>query len=228
MLLSQTNQLFNTHCGMQGIEVINYSIKKCKYNISNNRQFFMGVAMLLVVLYHCYCVIGGNIVLSLFKRGYIGVDIFLFFSGLGLCYSYSNNSLKLFYFNRLWRILPMYWVWAIAHLAVYCIENAFKPSFSDVFGLFSMFSYFWGVGEIRSNWYLSALLCLYLLFPMIFSCVKRWKFVFLLLVLFSSATALYALPFEWYHAAFIGRLYIFTLGIIYYHGIGSNNLFSND
>ena len=110
-----------------------YDIIKTK--ILNNRPFFTGIAIILVVLYHYYCAVSNVRLLSIFRRGYIGVDIFFFFSGLGLGYSYNKNSLTQFYKNRLWRIMPLYWIWAIVHLVAICIQKDIIPSFLDIFGI---------------------------------------------------------------------------------------------
>ena len=155
-----------------------YDILKSK--ILNNRLFFTGSAIILVVLYHYYCAASNVHLLSIFKRGYIGVDIFFFFSGLGLGYSYNRNSLAQFYKNRLWRIMPLYWIWAIVHLIAVGIQNNIIPSFLDVFGIFTTLSYY-GIGSIRSNWYLSAILLLYIAYPILYTLTKKYKWIFLLL-----------------------------------------------
>ncbi|WP_157257573.1 acyltransferase family protein [Dysgonomonas macrotermitis] len=183
--------------------------------ILNQRYFYMGIAMLLVVLYHCYCAIPTLPIFPIFSKGYIGVDLFLFFSGLGLSYSYNNKTLKMFLQNRFTRILPLYWIWAIVHLCVVCVQTHTFPTIIDVFGLFTTLSYY-GIGAIRSNWYLSALLFFYLFFPLLFKIINKWKWYALFVIAFISAAFLYYFHFSWYHDAFIGRFYIFCLGIYVY------------
>lgn len=176
----------------------------------------MGIAILLVVLYHYYCAIPTLPIFQLFSKGYIGVDLFLFFSGLGLSYSYNSKPIKVFFQNRFTRILPLYSIWAIVYLCVVCIQMHTIPTITDVFGLFTTLSYY-GIGAIRSNWYLSALLFFYLFFPLLFKFVSRWKWYALFVILGISATLLYYFHFNWYHDAFIGRFYIFCLGIYFYN-----------
>lgn len=146
--------------------------ERSKKVILNHRFFFMGIAILMVILYHIYCVFSDISVLRLFRRGYIGVDIFFFFSGLGLCFSYLRNPLLLFYKNRLLRIMPLYWIWAFIHVIVIYIDTKSYPTLLDLFGIGTTLSYY-GIGSIRSNWYLSALLFLYLLFPILFYFIKQ-------------------------------------------------------
>lgn len=161
----------------------------------NNRFYFMGIAMIFVVLYHCYCSIKEFDFLFLFSKGYIGVDIFFFFSGLGLSFSYLKNDLSRFYKNRFLRIMPLYWVWAIIHVVVlYFYKSKLSiPSTLDIFGIATTLSYY-GIGSIRSNWYLSASICFYLLFPLLFTIIKKmglWgitSVIFLSLLLFSNYT----------------------------------------
>ncbi len=187
----------------------------------NNRHFFMGVAMILVVLFHCYCTANYRGLFDLFKYGYIGVDIFLFFSGFGLSFSFCKNSLMQFYRNRITRIIPLYWAWALIQLIVISYSNNILPTFIDIFGLFSTLSYY-GIGSIRSNWYLSAAICLYSLFPVIFLMVKKWKWGSVLLILLISIIAQQILPHNHYHNAFIERIYIFLLGIITFQILEGN------
>lgn len=65
------------------------------------RKQFMGIAILMVLLYHLYCCLPNIEVLHLFKYCYGGVDVFMLVSGYGLCFSYKKNSIKDFYIHRM-------------------------------------------------------------------------------------------------------------------------------
>lgn len=91
------------------IHLFNITTKTFRQSINEDRFIYYGIAILFVVLYHLYCRTGLGVVAP-FSKGAIGVDIFLFFSGYGLCYSYEKNTLKKFYWRRFKRILPMFWV----------------------------------------------------------------------------------------------------------------------
>lgn len=69
--------------------------KGLRQSINEDRMLDYGIAILLVVLYHLYCQTQLAIVAP-FKYGVISVDIFLFFCGYGLCFSYEKNSLREF------------------------------------------------------------------------------------------------------------------------------------
>lgn len=61
-------------------------------NLTLNRPFLLGVAIIMVIIYHFF-----SWTINPFGRfniGYIGVDIFLFLSGWGLSYSYKKTILK--------------------------------------------------------------------------------------------------------------------------------------
>ena len=74
--------------------------------ISAYRGELMGFAILIVMLFHMG-VPRSSSWYGLVRMGNLGVDIFLFLSGMGLWYSWSKNpALRQFYFNRVIRIYP--------------------------------------------------------------------------------------------------------------------------
>lgn len=78
-----------------------------KTTLRDTRSMMMGIAILMVILYHTVC---SNLPMGLLTipatYGLIGVDIFLFLSVYGLCYSLQNKNLREFYGRRFMRILP--------------------------------------------------------------------------------------------------------------------------
>lgn len=99
-----------------------------------------------------------------------GVEIFLFLSGMGLFYSLSRNPrLSCFYRKRIKRILPAYLVfggigWLI--LDIMLKKTGWVQFFLD----FTTIS-FWTQGR-RLVWYISLILILYLLFPLLYRIVS--------------------------------------------------------
>lgn len=86
--------------------------------ISKNRTYLMGIAMILVVIYHAFsCVYNPIGVLNI---GYVGVDIFLFLSGFGLASSFEKNKISNFYKNRFTRIYPIYFIGVLTTYLIMC------------------------------------------------------------------------------------------------------------
>lgn len=119
-----------------------------------------GVAITLVILYHASGVLG----LKNYSHGEVGVDIFLFISGLGLAWNYRDESAWAFLCRRLLTVLPRYWL----ALAVLVLLNAIllkkSPSGVDVVlhalclhGYFP--EYFFSI--VDSLWYISTIVSLY-------------------------------------------------------------------
>ena len=78
--------------------------------IGKHRSALMGLAMILVFLHHARSEKFGftptGIWNECFQYFSLSVDIFLFLSAFGLCFSLKKNSIKKFYYNRFKRILP--------------------------------------------------------------------------------------------------------------------------
>ena len=143
-------------------------MKSLQFNIDNSisnyifdcikkyRNAFYGFSILYIILYHMG-------VSPIFGRGFIGVDVFLFFSAFGCCFSLQKHSLATFYIRRLNRIYPLF---VISNLLKQLIEryNGLEleawDSFCDITGL----TYF-GVGGIHKLWFIPSLMILYIITP---------------------------------------------------------------
>jgi len=192
------------------------NIQQFCLDIESSRFYYMGIAMLFVIFYHLYCILPSFSFFSLFKFGYIGVDIFLFFSGFGLCFSYTKNTKLIFYKNRIFRIYPLYLIWAFVHAVFILLYQGIDINLFDIMGLITTLSYY-GLGKIRANWYLSALFLLYTCFPLFFLLVNKFREISILLFsLLLPITVLHFFNFEWYHEVFICRLFPFISGIYCY------------
>ena len=81
-------------------------------NISRYRSELMGAAMLFIILFHVP-LDRSNEFFGLRRCGNVGVDMFLFLSGIGLWFSWVKNpSVWQFYKRRLLRIYPAWLVMA--------------------------------------------------------------------------------------------------------------------
>ena len=183
--------------------------------LSKNRTQLMGAAMVLILLHHMWCFPYPTIFLQVFKFGYFGVDVFIILSGFGLCFSYERSSVLSFYVRRLKRILPLYW---LAVLLVICLGFLFhfrEYTFTQGISYLTTLSYY-GIGGVMSNWFVSAILILYLLFPFFYKLTCKHPYI-----VFGAINALSLLAFalfdiDWRFECLIARVPSFIFGIICY------------
>ena len=154
--------------------------------ISESRNIMLGISSLLIILFHSGSLnfnelLGQNIISNILNfikaTGNIGVDIFLFLSGIGLYFSFTKNNLKQYYKNRFIRIIPTFLI--IVFLFT-CLTKAYdlKKFFENIF-LISFFI----KGEI-DIWYIPFIIILYLIFPLIYKIINKYDTLGLLSSLF--------------------------------------------
>lgn len=142
--------------------------------LSRYRSALMGLAQLWVVLLHCWLLIIPNrpmlgAIENFVKfNGILGVEMFLFLSGLSMTYAIRKGSLRSFYLSRLRRVLVPYWVMA----ALYATLAGQ--------GLRWFMLYASGVGLITQNfqghlWFIPAIIILYAFFPAYHALMMRAK-----------------------------------------------------
>ena len=147
----------------------------------------------------------------------IGVEIFVFLSGMGLYYSYTKNSnLGEFYIKRYKRILPPYLIVA----AIFWVIKDFKFQGEGWLDYLKDISFWTFVTDgVRSIWFIALRIVLYLIFPLIYyfiyKCKHRGCGVFsLILVTYAIPIVLYYTNPELYHNIEIAltRIPLFVLG----------------
>lgn len=197
-------------------------LKYYQYNLlSHYRLQLMGLAILWVVLFHMTVDLSSIPLIGTMKSiGYGGVDIFLLLSGLGLYYSYQNyDRASLFYRKRILRILPTYLPVVLAMCILYWVIG--NISFVSILLNVSTLS-FWLNTSYIFDWYIPALLVLYLLTPVlmhsfkvrnIYAVVTGSSIVILLISALLANT-----PFD-YLLIFTIRIPVFLIGFIMGHWI---------
>lgn len=146
------------------------------------RRFWMGVAIIVVFLYHLIFFSVGQIefphwfnllVSPPVGNGWLGVDIFLFLSAYGLCHSYEKNSLSTFYLNRIRRIIPIYFVFAIVVTIFFLKSESPLEIATDWLKQMTGLAVFKPFGNPdHIEWFTPALILMYLFFPLIYKTVK--------------------------------------------------------
>ena len=139
--------------------------------LSQYRTPLMGLAALMIVVCHApsYGVEMPELVASLLGRGGLGVDIFLFLSGIGCWYSLSKGATPgSWYSKRFMRIFVPYlfmqipfWFWRL-------LDGTFSlPHELLVFSTIGFWLYHVGA------WYVALLVPLYLLTPPLFRLLQH-------------------------------------------------------
>ena len=188
-------------------------------HILANKLFFSGLAILGICLSHLIGVDRETSLWHIFYPGFVGVDIFLFYSGYGLCRSWEQNPPRTFYLRRLKRIYPLLLVFTLLLYGIACFVKKEEVTFLDVCCNLTTLN-FWGVGGILAEWYLSFILYMYILFPVLYPLVRRcgmWAIGGALTLLF---VFLFFHRDGWLYQCAFSRVPIFLLGILCYQRRG--------
>ncbi len=144
-------------------------------DISRYRNELMGLAMIFVILFH----VGlpkSNPMYGLVRCGNIGVDIFLFLSGIGLWFSWTKNpSLKRFFKHRYVRVYPAWIVMACLFYIPQYVNSPDGGYSPDVPNLIAniLFNWsFWRVDDL-TFWFIPAIMMMYTFAPAYMSLVER-------------------------------------------------------
>lgn len=150
-----------------------------------NRQWLMGFAVLWVIAFH-FCMYGNllriGVLNFLFGKGYLGVDIFFFLSSYGLCYSYNKRSSGEYYRQRARRLFPMYLVFVLA--LVLCFRNLLP--YSSWLSALLQITGGANFAGMELEWYIPALILLYIFFPLIFKGIEKiynWGYLYVIALL---------------------------------------------
>ena len=149
-------------------------------DLSNYRTQLMGIAASMIVIGHAnaYQVLMPSFLSSICSQSALGVDIFLFLSGLGLYYSLSKNNLKKksdyfpFYKKRFFRIFVPYFIIYIPYCLIFILLSLY--SIGDSLLCLSTLE-FWLFH--RGAWFISLIIILYLFVPFLykgFSTQYKW------------------------------------------------------
>ena len=178
------------------------------------RNSWLGVAMILIVLFHSGFTISVPIFQFLKEIGYFGVEICLFASGIGCYFSLEKDPHGLrFLKRRVKRLYPVYLCFIIPWLLckLYIGHIPLSAILGNLLGVQSLISW-----EHHFNWYIGGLVVFYILAPyfkqITDGCKSKQSDLLALMILI-----LCGIPF-WRHNHLIviaARLPIFYLGMVY-------------
>ncbi|MBR3448630.1 MAG: acyltransferase [Oscillospiraceae bacterium] len=186
--------------------------------ISKYRAQIMGFSAVLIMLFHFITCVYKDlhipVVTDILSRGNIGVDCFLFLSGIGLYRSMSKDGKALpFYKRRISRIvLPVLLISLPYWLAR---DFLYKHDGIGMFLLNWTTLSFWTHNN-RTVWYVSLLLLLYPLYPLIYRMQKKHtvSIVILTVAVFAAVAAAFRVVpafYDTYEIA-ITRIPVFLIG----------------
>ena len=195
-------------------------------SINKNRKLLFGIATLWIAWFHSFDLIFtvnqkitflnlGNLLSWIQLMGSCGVDIFLLLSGAGLYFSFSKNpDLPSFWRKRFLRVFPSSFIVALIIACFTWNSNIWlflaKISFLD---------FYFCKTEDPVFWYVSAILLLYLLFPLFFRVIKKYRYWGLALIIVISViitmTVFFLLPEMFYQwEVLLARIPVFATGIV--------------
>ena len=198
-------------------------------NIGKYRTVLMGFSMIMVFLLHAQSEKLGFMPTGLLgtvcSKGNRGVDMFLFLSAFGLCFSLKKNDLKTFYLNRFKRIIPTWWVVLVSIHVIGIFVGSKFDGYVYPHSIIDMFFWYTGLGYIFNqcfyDWYIPMLLVFYLLIPFINRLSRNNVLLMILL----------SIPLIWlykesgylsYLSLSITRIPIFLLGVLFFKDTEQN------
>lgn len=151
--------------------------------LSRFRAEHMGLAMIFIVLFH----VGlprTDMFFGLRRMGNIGVDVFMFLSGIGLWYSWMKEQSRPagfvrrwveFYWRRLKRVYPAWLLIASLYYVPRFLkhETHTMAQWIDLFGDVLINWGFWQHDEL-TFWYVPAIMMLYVFAPPYMEMIRRW------------------------------------------------------
>ena len=130
------------------------------------RMGIMGISMIAIMLFHQRFA-SGPFFNFFYSHGYMGVDVFLFLSGMGMVRSLRQNNLKDFYWRRFYRIVPSCFICGIFKSSTFIFLVFFFPEIDSCvhFNYLSLFS--------LDLWFIPTIILFYTFSPVLFLCLKR-------------------------------------------------------
>lgn len=190
--------------------------------ISAHRRCIMGFAALAIFAFHKHTLLFANgstlygIENYLKRIAFVGLDVFLLLSGLGLTYAIRKEKLGTFYLQRLKRIvLPFFVIGAITAILEHWDA---QTTFGNLSGY-----YFFAKSMYSFMWYFPAISVLYFLFPFYHKLLRLSRspvtFTGIVLCVWLLGSMLLAGPMkaagreEFY--GFTNRIPIFVIGVLF-------------
>ena len=188
-------------------------------DLSRHRAAIMGIAMLLIMFFHTSGLQCGTLGFAINRCGNVGVDMFLFLSGVGLWFSFSrNSSLRHFFLRRYLRIYPAWLLVAgYFYLSDYLAHGRQSADLWELVANISVNWCFWQ-RDAWEFWFIPSIMMMYTFAPAYMHLIRRqelWRWLPVVAMVFCVMVQ-YVAPLH--HAVshieiFWSRIPIFLIGI---------------
>jgi peptidoglycan/LPS O-acetylase OafA/YrhL len=199
-----------------------------------------GLAALYVCLYHLALLPNPDLDVPYWAKqivltGATGVTLFFVVSAFTLCYSMqarsdSPNPIYEFYVRRIFRIVPLFYLWIIISLIRDAYILGVKHSFADtLLSTFFVFNFIPGKqgGFVWASWTLGVEMLFYLVFPLIFRSITDYRralafFIVAIVVARAFQYLLVYIPMSeaqrsnYYQFSFLHQLPVFAAGVLFF------------
>ncbi len=151
-------------------------------DFSRYRASLMGIAMLLIMFFHTNGLVRGTLAFAINRCGNVGVDMFLFLSGMGLWFSFCRNSnIRHFFVRRYIRIYP---AWLLVAGCFY-ITDYLSPKGWQSSNLWELaanigFNWCFWKRDAWEFWFIPSIMMLYTIAPAYMHLIRRcpvWKWL---------------------------------------------------
>ena len=144
-------------------------------DISRYRSELMGLAMIFVMLFHVWMP-KSNYMYGFVRCGNVGVDMFLFLSGIGLWYAWSKKpTLKNFFWRRYIRIYPAWIIMASMFYIPSFINTpggGYSRNVPDLVANILVNWSFWRIDDL-TFWFIPAIMMMYTFAPAYMRLIER-------------------------------------------------------
>lgn len=187
-------------------------------NIGKYRTAIMGVGALWILVLHVWypCFYDAGETADLIERfvvgsGYVGVDVFMYLSAIGLFYSLEKNSVSTFYKHRIKRIL--FPVLIISMIFAIAYKWNFATYITNVLGI-----NFFRESIYCFLWFVIAIEIVYLLFPLYYKLFIKIKykgiFTFITILFYILILVIFKDYIRKDFFVFLNRIPIFLFGVL--------------
>lgn len=195
--------------------------------MSKYRDEIYGISAIWIVIFHVYNLSLKTLnpkwfIFNIIRTGYLGVEVFLFLSGVSLFFSFKKNNVSIsnFYRKRVWKIARIYFFLVIPYYLLL--------TFTGYYTVNEFFIHLFFVNKGVSNfWFLIAIVINYLLYPIVYKLLDKNKQYVVILSIIVYVVFLFLLNYYFFgfYSRFeilLSRIPIFLVGCLFGESVYNN------